>query len=397
MTQPTSHHANGPAAAGEPGSRPRNQAAWLDGPFAALTVRPAPYTAPDPDEIVIRNRAIAVNPLDEIKQATGNLMYRWLPYPSVLGEDVAGEVVEVGSAVTRFSVGDRVLAYVVGMEKGRNHQPEGGFQLYSVARAMLAAPLPESLSFEQAAVLPLAVSTAASALFQSDQLGLRHPVPVPPAEAAPAGGREAVVVWGGSTSVGSNAIQLARAAGYEVVTTASPHNHDVVRRLGASHVFDYASPTAVRDIAAVLAGVTVAGVFAAGTGSAEPAVAVAIATGATRVSLASPSVSLGGLPQRRGPSRALLRVGVGMIGGNVALQVRCRRRGIRARFVWGSSLMTNEVGPMLWQRFLPAALADGRYLAAPAPHVVGLGLDQVQPALAALRRGVSARKLVVTL
>jgi len=81
----------------------------------------------------------------------------------------------------------------------------------------------------------------------------------------------------------------------------------------------------------------------------------------------------------------------------VALQARCLVHGIRAKFVWGSSLMTNEVGPMLWSDFLPAALADGRYQAAPTAEVVGVGLEQVQPALDTLRRGVSARKLVVSL
>lgn len=207
---------------------PVNTAAWLDEARANLAVRSAPYTSAGEHEIVIRNRAVAVNPLDELKQSTGNLIYRWLPYPSVLGEDVAGEVVEVGSGVTRFRVGDRVLAYAVGMEKGRRHQAEGGFQTYTVARARLAAPIPAVMSFEEAVVLPLAISTAASALFQTDQLGLRHPTAArPPDESA--GSNEAVVVWGGSTSVGSNAIQLAVAAGYEVVTTASPHNHMTAR------------------------------------------------------------------------------------------------------------------------------------------------------------------------
>jgi NADPH:quinone reductase-like Zn-dependent oxidoreductase len=370
---------------------PTNTAAWLDSAFAELAVRPAPYTSPTADEIVIRTRAVAVNPLDSVKQVSGDLMYRWLPYPSVLGEDVAGEVVEVGGGVTRFTPGDRVLGYAVGMEKGRNHRAEGGFQEYVVLRAKLAAPLPESLGFEDAVVLPLAISTAAAALFQVDQLGLRHPT----VEAPPTG--QAIVVWGGSTSVGSNAIQLAVAAGYEVVTTASPRNHDRMRELGASHVFDYGSPSVVRDVSTALRGTSVAGVFAIGVGSAEPSLAIAIATGAKRVCLASPPVSLDRLPQRTGMSVELVRVGMGMITGNVALQLRSRTHGIRTRFVWGSTLMDNEVGPMLWEEFLPAALAEGRYIPAPTAQVVGAGLEQVQSALELLRAGVSARKLVVTL
>lgn len=370
---------------------PINTAAWLESRFANLTVRPAAYPAPADDEIVIRNRAVAVNPLDTIKQSTGDLMYRWLPYPSILGVDVAGEVVEVGSAVTRFTVGDRVLAFAVGMEKGRNHTTEGGFQLYPVVRADLAAPIPDELRFEDAAVLPLGISTAASALFQDDNLGLRHPSATP----NPAG--QTVVVWGGSTSVGANAIQLAVAAGYDVISTASPHNHETLRRLGASRVFDYRSQTVVRDISEALRGVSVAGVLAIGTGSAEPSVAIAIATGAKRVALASPSVSLGLLPRRAGPSVALLRTGLQLVAGNIALQLRARAHGIRARFVWGSSLMHNEVGPMIWAGFLPAALADGRYRASPPAEVVGSGLESIQTAMDAHRRGVSLRKLVVSL
>ena len=370
---------------------PTNSAAWLHRPHSDLEVGPAPYTSAGADEIVIRNRAIAVNPLDEIKQSTGNLMYRWLPYPAVLGEDVAGEVAEVGEGVTRFRVGDRVLAYAVGMEKGRHHQPEGGFQHYTVARAQLAAPIPDTMRFEEAAVLPLAISTAASALFQTDQLGLRHPTsPEPPTG-------QAILVWGGSTSVGSNAIQLAVAAGYDVVATASPHNHDRARRLGASQVFDYASPTVVRYVTTALRATPVAGILAIGTGSAEPSVAVAAATGAARVCLASPSVSFATLPRRRGASAELGKVITRLVLSNVALQARCRVRGIRARFVWGSSLMSNEVGPMLWENFLPNALAEGRYRSAPEPQVLGAGLEHLQPALDTLHRGVSARKLVVRL
>jgi NADPH:quinone reductase-like Zn-dependent oxidoreductase len=88
---------------------PTNTAAWINAKRAKLEVRPAPYTSPGDDQIVIRNYAVAINPLDWIIQVAGNVAYRWLKYPTVLGSDVAGEVVEVGKAVTRFRVGDRVL------------------------------------------------------------------------------------------------------------------------------------------------------------------------------------------------------------------------------------------------------------------------------------------------
>ncbi|WP_317229124.1 zinc-binding alcohol dehydrogenase family protein [Clavibacter sp. MX14-G9D] len=366
-------------------------AAWLASSAADLTVGPAPRTAPRAGEVAIRVRAVAINPLDTMKQHMGDIMYRWLPHPAVLGEDVAGVVDEVGPGVTRFAVGDRVVAYAVGMERGRRHQAEGGFQTRVVVRTDLAAPIPAALAFTDAVVLPLGVSTAASALFGAGQLALRHL----DASTPPTG--ETVVVWGGSTSVGLNAIQLAVAAGYDVVTTASPRNHELVLGLGAGQAFDYRSPTAVRDITRHLAGRRVAGVLAIGTGSGDPAVRIAAATGARRVSMASPPVVFDTLPRGGRIGLPLVRLGMRMGTATPALMVRARVRGIRASFVWGSALMHDGVGAMLWERFLPAALAEGRYVAAPAAEVVGTGLEAIQPAMDRLRAGVSARKLVVAL
>jgi len=170
-----------------------------------------------------------------------------------------------------------------------------------------------------------------------------------------------------------------------------------MHELGADAAVDYRSPTAVADVVEAVGGAEVAGVLAVGTGSAEPSVSVAVATGSRRVALTSPSVSFGDLPRRAGPSVAAARTFHRLVVGNVALQVRARRHGVSARYVWGSSLMTNEVGPMLWRDHLPAALADGRHVCAPAPEVVGVGLETVQVALDRLRAGVSAQKLVVLL
>ena len=79
-----------------PARLPANSAAWLTAPHAQLEIKDAPYTRPGDDQIVVRGHAVAVNPLDWITQAAGDLTYRWLSYPTVLGSDVAGEVVEVG-------------------------------------------------------------------------------------------------------------------------------------------------------------------------------------------------------------------------------------------------------------------------------------------------------------
>ncbi len=371
---------------------PTNTAAWMGTKYAQLEIGPAPYTAPEDDQIVIHNRAVAVNPLDWIIQAAGPIAYRWLSYPVVIGSDVAGEVVEVGAAVTRFRVGDRVLGHAVGTDKDSNRPAEGAFQDYTVVLERLASPIPDTLSYESACVLPLALSTASCGLFQTDQLALQHPS----AGAARTG--QTVLVWGGSTSVGSNAIQLAVAAGYDVVTTASPRNYDYVTALGASQVFDYHSPSVVADIVDALRNRTLAGALALGTTSAEACADIVRAcTGRKFVSIASTPVSFAGLAEQDRGRFALPRLLFKLVSANVALQLKTRPQGVGTIFIFGTSLKTNEVSTAIYRDFLPAALAEGRYVAAPEPAVVGHSLGDVQHALDVQRKGVSAQKVVISL
>lgn len=371
---------------------PTNTAATIRAAYAPLTVESAPYPTPGDDQIVVRNHAVAVNPVDWIIQVVGPLAYRWLSYPTVLGSDVAGDVVEVGRSVTRFAVGDRVIGHAVGTDKDSNTAAEGAFQRYTVVLERMAAPIPDAMSFQDACVLPLAVSTAACGLFQKDQLALRHPT------ASPERTGETVLIWGGSTSVGSNAIQLAVAAGYDVLTTASPRNFDHVTSLGASRVFDYRSPTVVRDIIVDLQGRTLAGALAIGATSAEACADIVHAgTGRKFIAIASTPISFAGLAGPNRPRLALPRLLARLVAANLALQVTTRRRRIASKFIYGTTLKANEVGTAVWRDFLPAALADGRYRATPRPQVVGHGLDRVQHALDVQREGVSASKVVVTL
>ena len=371
---------------------PSNTAAWIPRPYAQLEVGPAPYPTPGPDQVVVRSRAVAVNPLEWVIQVAGPVAYRWLSYPTVLGSDVAGEVVEVGSAVTRFAVGDRVLGHAVGTDKDSDSAAEGTFQRYCVVLERMASPIPDTMSYESASVLPLAVSTAASALFQNDLLGLRHPT------ATPERTGEVVLIWGGSTSVGSNAVQLAVAAGYDVVSTASPRNFEHIRALGASQVLDYNSPTVVADLIAALAGRTVVGAIAFGATALPACVRViAASTGRKFVVAASTPVSFEALGEPDRPRSALPRTMLRVAMMTIAQQLQARRAGVTTKFVFGTSLKHNEVSTAVYRDFLPAALAEGRYVATPEPLVVGSGLECVQEAMDVQRRGVSARKVVVTL
>lgn len=84
-----------------------NQAAWLDGAAKPLRVASAELPKPSEDEVVIRNYAVAVNPVDWKIQDHGIFLKQ---FPNILGTDIAGEVFEVGANVKDFKKGDRVIA-----------------------------------------------------------------------------------------------------------------------------------------------------------------------------------------------------------------------------------------------------------------------------------------------
>ncbi len=341
--------------------------AWSTRRNGKSAVGPTTYTHPGDDQIVVRSRAIAVNPIDALPVPARYVVLPWLDYPAVLGSDVAGEVVEIGAAVTRFRIGDRVVGHAVGVERSRNRAAEGAFQRFGVLSEHLTSPIPEALSFAQAAVLPLALSTAAVGLFQTDHLALDRP------RAGAPDRNEVVVVWGASTSVGSNAVQLARNAGYAVVATASPRNFDYVKSLGAEVAVDYRSSTAVDDLVRAVAGRPVAGILAIGAHALGPCLKLAAATGAGRVASSQPT------PLTRLRARQV------------------RRRGITLTAIWGGTLKDNDIGKAIYADFLPDALMDGRFRAEPEALVIGDGLESIPAALQRLGQGVSARKVVVTL
>ncbi|HEY0753945.1 MAG TPA: zinc-binding alcohol dehydrogenase family protein [Ktedonobacteraceae bacterium] len=372
---------------------PTNTAAWLGAKQTQLEIKSAPYPHPHEGEIVVKNHAVAINPVDWLTPLLGNLLFPWIKYPFILGSDLAGEVVEVGKGVTRFSVGDRVLGHAMGMDKKRNSAAEGAFQEYTVVLAHMATPIPNTLPYENAAVLPLTLSTAACGLFEKDQLALHYPSVNP----QPTG--KTLLIWGGSTSVGSNAIQLAVAAGYEVFTTASPRNFNYVKKLGASQVFDYHDKHSVKEIIKAFQGKTIAGALAIGAGSASACADIVHACQGKQF------ISLAGLPVpfdipsdlRPGLSLQLLPLLLHFLLASVSIQMKFRMRRIHTKMIYGSALMDDELSKVLYADFLPQALADGHYIAAPEPVVVGKGLDHIQAGLDAQKQGVSAQKAVVSL
>jgi NADPH:quinone reductase-like Zn-dependent oxidoreductase len=368
-----------------------NCALWLPAKAAPFAIGPAPYTAPRDHEVVVRTRAVALNPFDRHLQTIGALACPWLTYPMVIGHDVAGDVVEVGDAVTRFKPGDRVLGLACGVDKGRNRAAEGAFQTYVVLLDHMMAPLPAELSYEQASVLPLGLSTAACALFQDEFLALERP------QRQPLPRNETVVVWGGSTSVGLNAIQLAVAAGYDVLTTCSPKNFGLVQALGARRAFDYRSATVVSDLVSALESSHCVGAVAIGAGSARACLKVVVAArGKRAVAVVTPPATFDGIPIGRGRLRKLVPILANNLTGMLKLMWSAYRSGVAAPFVWGTALVHNKVSPMIFQDYLPDALARGAFKPSPPCRVAGHGLAAIPGAMAAQAAGVSAAKLVVT-
>lgn len=229
-----------------------HKAAYLTGKGEKLKVVSLPNTGPNATDVVIRVKATAINPVDWKIQDYGIFIQKW---PTILGEDIAGEVMEVGDEVKRFKKGDRVLAHALSLATGRTD--ESSFQEVALADQKVVVKLPDNVSFEQGSVLPLGLSTAAAGLFQDDFLGLR----TPKSPAASNQNNEKILVWGGSSSVGSCAIQLAKAAGYGVVATSSEHNKKYCEEIGATKVFDYNSTSVVGDLVKELSEGKVVGAY----------------------------------------------------------------------------------------------------------------------------------------
>ena len=172
---------------------------------------------PAADEVLVKIRAAAVNPLDwHYMRGTPYFMrmQTGLRKPTVirLGVDFAGTVEAVGSEVTQFRPGDDVFG-------GKT----GAFAQYVSVRQDRVVPKPENLSFEQAASGPIAAITALQAL--------REKVRVQPGQK--------VLINGASGGVGTYAVQIARSFGAQVTGVCSTRNVELVRSLGADQVIDY--------------------------------------------------------------------------------------------------------------------------------------------------------------
>jgi len=182
-----------------------------------LQVKDVARPVPAADEILVKVYASGVNPVDcAVREGGNDALRAYLTLPLTPGWDAAGVVVAVGHAVTGFQKGDAVYGEP-------NFPGDGSYAEYCAAKASQFALKPKSLSFTEAAGVPLAGLTAWTALFEQGQLqpGQR------------------VLIQGASGGVGGFAVQFAKAKGAYVIATASAGNLDYLRQLGADEVIDY--------------------------------------------------------------------------------------------------------------------------------------------------------------
>lgn len=181
-----------------------------------------------PGDVLVRVHAAALNPYDWHMLRGDPLMARLIPGATgltrpkyrVAGLDAAGVVEAAGADVRELSVGDEVLGFC-----------PGAFAEYARAEAGKVVPKPAGLTFEQAAAIPIAATTALRGIREVGQVRAGH----------------RVLVNGAAGGVGSFAVQIAAALGAEVTGVCSTRNAELVRSLGAAHVIDYTTDDFTRE------------------------------------------------------------------------------------------------------------------------------------------------------
>lgn len=232
-----------------------------------------------------------------------------------------------------------------------------------------AAILPDTIPFTDGVVVPFALEAAVCAL------SLKTPGTAMPGVATPALGLpysslepessgKTLVVYGGSSSVGSMTTQLATAAGIKVISVASAHNFEFSKSCGAVEVFDYHDPSFVQQVVEAVgrSGQDFVGIFDA------------IAT-----------------PETYANDLAILA----KLGGGHLACVHPPPENVPENVKAGMIFAVDDVATPVWRDYVTPALQAGKLKCLPPPSVVGRGLEHIQEALKKCEAGVSATKLVV--
>ena len=200
------------------------------GSYDAFELREVPVPPVGPRQVRVRVHATAVNPLDyQIRR--GDYVDH-VPLPAIIGHDISGVIEAIGTHVTEFAVGDEVY-YTPRIFGGA-----GSYAERHVADVELIGRKPVNLSHIEAASLTLVGGTVWEAFVTRAQLAVG----------------ETVLIHGGSGGVGTIAIQVAKAMGARVITTARAEQHDFVRSLGADEAIDFLSADYVDAVAEMTQG-----------------------------------------------------------------------------------------------------------------------------------------------
>jgi NADPH2:quinone reductase len=200
-----------------------------------MSLSEEPVPEPQDGEVLIRVGFAGVNPSDSKarsgESARAGYRIRDFEFPFVVGMDAAGVVERTGSNANGFKQGDRVITW-----SAVDGKTWGSYAEFMRVPVRNVSPMPKSLSFAQAAAVPVAALTAFQALFHAETGGL-----IP---------GQKVLIHGAAGGVGSFAVQFARSGGLLVAATCGPNNVVYVRSLRADRVIDYKTEDigrAIRD------------------------------------------------------------------------------------------------------------------------------------------------------
>ncbi|KAL8734336.1 MAG: hypothetical protein Q9166_001534 [cf. Caloplaca sp. 2 TL-2023] len=337
-----------------------NTAAIIPSAKARIQIQDRPIPQPQGTELLIKNSALATNPVDFKIQ---DYAFAITAYPNVLGSDISGTVEAIGPDVKLFKKGDRVTCFTTVVSN--NDINHGAFQQYTLLNENATARIPDSMSFEEGSILPMAVATAGVGIF------LDLEIPRPTGTEKQSGG---FLVWGASSSVGSAAVQIARSLGYTVYAVCSTRHHSNTRGYGASHVFDYNDSNVIANIvkAAKQSNDTIHLAFDAisENGSSEQVASVLEQQEGGKMVLTLPFPD-----SAKRPDNVEIAV-------TAALRIKTDAK---------------EFGAWLFNEWLTKSLADKTFVPSPEIEKVEGGLASVQKALDLHKKGLSGKKLVIPL
>lgn len=343
-------------------SNPSGQhlAAILPTKGSALEVTHRPTPSPGPNELLIGVRSIALNPIDCRQRDYG---FAVAGYPAVVGSDIAGTVVATGSSVPSEAPqpGTRVAAFAPCFFV-QGAPDYGALQARVLVPAENAVPLPPGMAFNEACLLPMAILTAWSGW---------HVIGLQRNTAYTAADKKGMLVWGGASSIGSAAVQVAKSMGFRVYTTASEKHHEYLKSLGASKVFDYREEDVVEKIV-----------------KAAKEDGVAVQTGFDAVGQMEPSMNI--LKELKGEGNAKLAEAV-------PFSEAPKVEGVEARFIEAprDEKERTDFFHFIFRVWLKEKLETEEIVPSPKIQMIEGGLESTNEGLDQLKKGVSGLKLVL--